>query len=108
MPPLQSRSGTLVNGRFTKSDAGRIAHAMAALIALSLLAAPLGGAAAAVTGDNARATAVTASARAFVRILPGARIILGVQPETAEQKLTDATVTLEDGSQRDAKLVEFQ
>ena len=80
---------------------------MAALLALSLLAAPLGGAAAVAEG-GARTTAVTASAQASVRILPGARIVLGDQAGAAEHKVIDARITVEDGSQRDAKLVEFQ
>lgn len=79
---------------------------MAALIALSLLAAPLDGAAA--SGDGVQATVVTASARAFVRILPSARIILGDLSETGEHKFSDTTITVEDGSRRNAKLVEFQ
>ena len=79
---------------------------MAALFALSLLAAPLGAAVA--PGDGSPRTAVTASAQAFVRILPGARIVLDDQAPTAEHKFIDARITVEDGSQRDAKLVEFQ
>ena len=80
---------------------------MAVLLALSLLAAPLGGAAA-DSGDGAMRTAVTASAQAFVRILPGARIVMDEQANSAEHKFIDARITVEDGSQRDAKLVEFQ
>ena len=77
-----------------------------ALLALSLLAAPFGAAAA--PGDGTATTAVTASARAFVRILPGARIILDEQEEASEYKFIDARITVENGSRQDAKLVEFQ
>jgi len=80
---------------------------MAALVALFLLAAPVGGAVT-VSVDGARTTAVRASAQASVRILPGARITLGDQADPAGHKFNDARVTVEDGSQRDAKLVEFQ
>jgi hypothetical protein len=80
---------------------------MAALLALSLFAAPLGDATVA-PGDGAARTAVTASAQAFVRILPGARITFDTKAQTAEQQFIDARITVEDGSQRDAKLVEFQ
>ena len=80
---------------------------MAALLALSLLAAPLGGTAVS-PGDGAPRTAVTASAQAFVRILPGARIVMDEQAKSAEHRFIDARITVEDGSQRDAKLVEFQ
>jgi hypothetical protein len=51
---------------------------------------------------------VTASAQAFVRILPGARIVMDEQAKSAEHRFIDARITVEDGSQRDAKLVEFQ
>ena len=78
---------------------------MAAFFVLSLLAAPLG--AAITSGDGPPRTAVTASAQAFVRILPGARIVMDDQ-KAAEHKFVDARITVEDGSQRDAKLVEFQ
>ncbi len=80
---------------------------MAALLAFSLLAAPVGGAAA-VPGDGARTTAVRASAQASVRILPGVRISFGDQADAAGHKFIEARITVEDGSQRDARLVEFQ
>ena len=80
---------------------------MAPLLAMALLAAPLDGAAAA-PGDGAHRTAVTASARASVRILPGARIVMDGRAQGADHRFVDARITVEDGSQRDAKLVEFQ
>ncbi len=80
---------------------------MAPLLALSLLAAPLGGATA-VPGEAGAKTAVTASARAFVRILPAARIVMDHRAKEAEHSFVDARITVEDGSRRYAKLVEFQ
>lgn len=76
------------------------------MLAFSLLAAPVAGVA--TLGDGAPTTAVTASAQASVRILPGARIVLGDQREAAGHRFIDARITVEDGSQRDAKLMEFQ
>jgi hypothetical protein len=95
----------MVNGRFTTRGARPIVAVMSVLLALALLAAPLGGAEPAGAG-SAPATSVTASARATVRILPGARIHF--DSENAEYRFVAAVVTVEDGSQRDAKLVEFQ
>ena len=79
---------------------------MGSLIATFLLAA------AASHGGQAAATHVptksVASAQAFVRILPGAKISLSAEPQPAGHKLNPATITVEDGSRRPAKLVEFQ
>lgn len=97
----------MVNGRFTTRGAGPIGGDMSALLALSLLAAPLGGAEPAGTG-SAPATAVTASARATVRILPGARIHFDEGSESANYTFVATVVTVEDGSRHEAKLVEFQ
>jgi hypothetical protein len=97
----------MVNGRFTTRGARPIVAVMSVLLALALLAAPLGGAEPAGAG-SAPATSVTASARATVRILPGARIHFDESSENAEYRFVAAVVTVEDGSQRDAKLVEFQ
>lgn len=107
MPPPRLKSGQKVNVRFTMSAAERIAADMTALIALSLLAAPLGAAAVAPAYETV-STETSVSARAFVRILPGARIIMDEQAQATEHKFIDATITVEDGSQREAKLVEFQ
>jgi hypothetical protein len=79
---------------------------MAPLILLSLLAAPLGSAS--VAGDGASPTAVAVTARASVRIIPGARVVLGDQAKAGEYRIVDSTVTAEDGRRRPAKLVEFQ
>lgn len=45
---------------------------------------------------------------AFVRILPGAKVTVGSDAEVGGQALTKATITVEDGTRRSAKLVEFQ
>lgn len=81
---------------------------MAPLILLSLLAAPLGSATVARTGDGASPTAVAVTARASVRIIPGARVLLGEQAKAGEYRFVDSTVTAEDGRRRPAKLLEFQ
>jgi hypothetical protein len=44
----------------------------------------------------------------LVRILPGAKVSLSGGAEAQGYKLTSADITLEDGSQRPAELVEFQ
>lgn len=51
---------------------------------------------------------VTASAKATVRILPGAKVSLSGQAEAQGYQPTNAMITVEDGSRRPAKLVEFQ
>jgi hypothetical protein len=81
---------------------------MAGLITLSLMAAQLGAAqpAAPASADSRRA--VSASARATVRILPGAKVNLSGQAEAQGYRLSSATITAEDGRQLSAKLVEFQ
>lgn len=80
---------------------------MAPLLSLALLAsAPVG--AQANTPSSAPKMAVAASARATVQILPGARVTLGEAPQPDGHRLTAATITVEDGSRRSAKLVEFQ
>ena len=97
----------MVNGGFTTRGARPIAAAMGALLALSLLAAPLAAAEPAVPGQ-ARTMAVSASARATVRILPGAKIRFDESFESPEHRFVDTVVSVEDGSRHDAKLVEFQ
>ena len=81
---------------------------MAVLVALSLMAAQLGAAQLPSPSSAERGTAVSASARATVRILPGARVSLSQQAEAQGYRLNNATITAEDGRQLSAKLVEFQ
>jgi hypothetical protein len=79
---------------------------MVGCIALALLAA--------VAPDDGRrppanpSTRVDATARATVRILPGARIRLSTAAQPEGYVMKPARITVEDGSRRDAKLVEFQ
>ena len=77
---------------------------MALLFAIPLMAAQL----AALPPANVRSARVTASARASVRILSAAKVHLGSRAQPAGHKATETGVTLEDGSRRPAKLVEFQ
>ena len=49
----------------------------------------------------------SASARAFVRILPAARVIFD-QAEADGYELRQALITTEDGARRQARLVEFE
>jgi hypothetical protein len=81
---------------------------MPGLITLSLLAAAIGGSADAPKAIGSPSTRVSVSARASVRILPGARVSFDDAARSEGQALTAATVTAEDGSRRPAKLVEFQ
>jgi hypothetical protein len=81
---------------------------MAPLLVFSLLATPPASSVAAAPGAGRPATAVSASARATVRILPGARIVFDDQAGTTEHRFIDAMVIVEDGSRQPAKLVEFQ
>ena len=79
---------------------------MGSLIATFLLAA------AASHGGQVATTHIptksAATAQAFVRILPGAKVSLSAEPQPEGYKLNPATITVEDGSRRPAKLVEFQ
>ena len=81
---------------------------MAGLVALSLMAAPLGAAQPAALPSQAQNMAVSASARATVRILPGAKVTLSDRAEAQGHTLVAATITAEDGRQVPAKLIEFQ
>jgi len=81
---------------------------MAGLIVLSLMAAPLGDARLSAPIPGERATAVSVSARATVRILPGARVSLSDKAVDQGYRLSSARITSEDGRQILAKLVEFQ
>ena len=53
-------------------------------------------------------TKAVASAQATVRILSAARISLSAAPQPDGYKVSATQVTVEDGSRRPAKLVEFQ
>jgi hypothetical protein len=77
---------------------------MSAWLALPLMAAHV----AAPTPSNAVHSAVTASARASVVILSGAKVALSAAPQPEGYKLNAAIITDQDGHRRSAKLVEFQ
>ena len=77
---------------------------MAASTALLLLAA----AGSTLPAPAPEPTKASASARATVRILPGVKVSLSDRAEVQGYRLNDATVTVEDGRQLSAKLVEFQ
>jgi hypothetical protein len=77
---------------------------MAASTALLLLAAA-GNTLPAPAPEPARASV---PARAVVRILPGVKVSLSDRAEAQGYRLNNATVTVEDGRQLSAKLVEFQ
>ena len=81
---------------------------MAALVALSLLASQAAAALQPPAQSTHTRVAVSASARASVVILSGAKVSLSGAAEAQGYKLNAATITLEDGSRRPAKLVEFQ
>ena len=49
-----------------------------------------------------------APAQAFVRILPGAKVSLSATAEVEGYRPVAAVITLEDGSRRPARLIEFQ
>jgi hypothetical protein len=51
---------------------------------------------------------VSAQARASVRIVAGARVRLGAAPQPDGHAVRPARITVEDGTRRDARLVEFQ
>jgi hypothetical protein len=52
--------------------------------------------------------AVSAQARASVRIVAAARVRLGAAPQPDGYAVRPARITVEDGTRRDARLVEFQ
>ena len=81
---------------------------MAGLILLSLMATPLSGDQLSVPASAERRTEVSASARATVRILPGVRVNFSDEAKGQGYRLGNATITVEDGRQLPAKLVEFQ
>ena len=78
---------------------------MAASTALLLLAATAGST---LPAPARELTKVSASARAVVRILPGVKVNLSDDAEAQGYRLTNATITADDGRQQSAKLVEFQ
>jgi hypothetical protein len=51
---------------------------------------------------------VRAQARASVRIVAAARVRLGAAPQPDGHAVRPARITVEDGTRRDARLVEFQ
>ena len=79
---------------------------MALSIALALLAATTsGGSPVALVHVP---TSAVVSARASVRILSAAKITLSAADQPDGYVMKRARVTLEDGTRRDAQLVEFQ
>lgn len=80
---------------------------MALLPAFALAVAAASGGTSAAGLSTAPASAA-APARASVRILPGAKVNLTARAEADGYRLTPATVTVEDGSRRAARLIEFQ
>lgn len=86
---------------------GHYRRGMDGLFALSLFAAQLGGNIDPSLPGSSPTRAVV-PARAFVRILPGAKVSLSSDIQPEGYKVNPATITLEDGSLRPAKLVEFQ
>jgi hypothetical protein len=101
------RSGTRVNGAFTNRPLRVYPGVMAGLLTMAIMAAQL-GAGAPLPARSASPSIASASAQASVRILPGAKVSLSGEAEAQGYKLTSANITLEDGSQRPAELVEFQ
>ena len=76
---------------------------MVGLITLAMMAA-----AAAAPPQAVPHMAVSVSARASARIVSAARISLSAAPQPDGYAVTPAVVTVEDGTKRDAQLVEFQ
>ena len=97
----------MVNAAFTNPALRRYASDMASMIAISLVAAQIGAAApaASIPSWNSR---VSATALASVRIMSAARISLSDETQPEGYKVVDARITVEDGSRRPAKLIEFQ
>ena len=81
---------------------------MALLPAFVLAVVAASGGASASAGLSAAPTRAAAPAQASVRILPGAKVNLTASAEADGYRLTPATITLEDGSRRPARLIEFQ
>jgi hypothetical protein len=80
---------------------------MAALSSLFLLAAA--SAAPADGGAQFQAkTGATVAAQATVRIVSGSRVKLGQAADNGGYHVTKASVRVEDGTRREAELVEFQ
>lgn len=81
---------------------------MVLLSAIALVAAGASGEAPAGASFRQAPIAASAPARATVRILPGAKVNLSASAERDGYRLNPATVTVEDGSRRPARLIEFQ
>lgn len=84
-----------------------MAH-MVLLSAFGLAVAAVSGGAPANVGFPYAPTRAAVPAQASVRILPGAKVNLTARAEAEGYRLNPATVTLEDGSRRPARLIEFQ
>ena len=108
MPRPACRSGTRVNGPFTNRRRPGYSRVMAGLLTMAIIAAQLGAGAPLAAPSAPSPIIASASAQALVRILPGAKVSLSGGAEAQGYKLTSADITLEDGSQRPAELVEFQ
>jgi hypothetical protein len=108
MPRPACRSGTRVNGAFTNRPLRGYPRVMAGLLTMAIMAAQLGAGAPLTAPSAPSPNLASASAQASVRILPGAKVSLSGGAEAQGYKLTSANITLEDGSQRPAELVEFQ
>lgn len=79
---------------------------MALLSAFALMFAAASGGGQVPPAHNP--TKAIAPAQASVRILPGARVSFRANAEASGHVLKDATIIVEDGTRRPAKLVEFQ
>ena len=77
---------------------------MSVWLALPLMAAQI----AAGASSGSVHSAVTASARATVTILAGAKVALSDAPQPEGYRVNTAVITDQDGNRRPAKLVEFQ
>ena len=84
-----------------------MAH-MALLSAFALAVAATSGGGQVSAGFSHAPTRAAVPAQASVRILPGAKVNLTDRAEADGYRLNPATVTLEDGSRRPARLIEFQ
>ena len=82
--------------------------AMALLPAFAMAVAAASGGGSVSAGFPHTPTKAAVPARASVRILPGAKVNLTARAEEDGYRLNPATVTLEDGSRRAARLIEFQ
>ena len=96
----RSHAGTVVNAPFTRCPPDRMAMKMVGPLALALMAA--------ADPPPPPRMVVSAQARASVRIVAAARVRLGAAPQPDGYAVRPARITIEDGTHRDARLVEFQ